>query len=364
MGPDRPRSLVVGRPGSAYAGRTLLPELERIRVFALLVGIAILGRGGVAAAQPAPADAAFERGREALQVGKYTQACAAFEESQRLEPRPATQFNIALCSEQLGRLATALVIHRELAQTEDNPQRRARSAELAAQLESRVPRLRIDVGVLGTRTKKQPVGTVVTINTVRATSFKDLPINLGTSRVVATAPGYLEWTGQVTADTEGERTALTIQLERDPDAELPDPDPGEPAEDATEPEAPADDRRPRSVGTSHRKTYAVIAMIGGGLAVGGGIAFGISASNRWADAKNACGGDQICSGSTELVNGRHHEDQARLRGNLSTISFVAGGAAILGGVLLWVTAPSESSTVAIAPSVDASSAGLTVVGRF
>ena len=334
-------------------------RIERIRRFALVIVVLLLT--GTAAADPA-ADAAFARGREMLKVGKYAEACDAFEESHRLKPRIDAQFNIALCSEQLGKLATALALYRELAQTLDTPARRAKSAELAAQLEPRVPRLRIIVGEARKRTRRPPPELAVRVNGVRVTNYDDLPIDLGSNPVAAIAPGFLDWSGQVSAAEEGKVVTITIDLERDPEAirtdgeeggtEEPDPPPG------------GDDRKPVAPpGSSNQKAYAVVTLALGGLALGGGITYGVLARSAWSDARIACGGDTVCDAS-ELALGTRYRDQAHQRGNISTALFIAGGVAVTAGIVLWATAPKARKSVAIAPSASASSAGLLVFGRF
>ena len=113
------------RAGSAYPRRVQVTRWSAALVLAYVLAHAGHGTPAAAQGQPSPAaDAAFQRGREALQIGKYVEACAAFEESQRLTPQFLTQFNIALCDEQLGKLAAALAFHRELAAHDDNAVRR------------------------------------------------------------------------------------------------------------------------------------------------------------------------------------------------------------------------------------------------
>jgi hypothetical protein len=329
----------------------VLAEVERIRRFALVILVIL---SGTAAADPA-AEAAFERGREMLKIGKYAAACDAFEESQRLEPRLDTQFNIALCSEQLGKLATALALHRELAQTLDTPTRRAKSAELAAQLEPRVPRLHTVVGEARKRTRRAPPGLEVRVNGVRITNFDDLPIDLGMNRITAIAPGFLDWSGQVSAAEEAKLITIPIDLQRDPEAT--------PGEGSTE--LPGGDDKPPIVtpAGSNRKAYAAITLAMGGLALGGGVTFGLLARASWKDALDACGGDSACD-ETQLPIGERLRDKARSRGNVATVLSIAGGVAVVAGVVLYVTAPSEGKGVAIAPSADASSAGVVMFGRF
>ncbi len=306
--------------------------------------LVLLATSGTGLAQVPAADEAFQRGREALKVGKYDEACAAFEESQRLDPQLNTQFNIALCDEQLGKLASALAIWKELAAKDDNASRRAKASDMIVQLEARVARLRIDTPV--------PPGLEVTVNGARATSYKDMPIDLGTSKIEARAPGYLVWVGTVTAKDEKQQAVVTITL---------DPDPATTAQAVVTPVPPPAPREqpPRSL----RKTLGVVGIIGGGAAIAGGFTFGLLARGTWQDAKDVCGGT-ICDTRADLDRGNALADSARTRGTIATVLAIGGGALLAGGIVLWMTAPKSERSVAIAPSASPSSVGLAVLGTF
>src|SRR4051812_47371971 len=56
----------------------------------------------------------FDKGRAALKANKFEEACKAFGESQKLDPANGTLFNLAECSEHIGKLATAWLAYREL----------------------------------------------------------------------------------------------------------------------------------------------------------------------------------------------------------------------------------------------------------
>ncbi len=331
-------------------------EVQRIRRVAR--GIAVLLLCATTAAADTGAEAAFGRGREMLKVGKYAEACEAFEESQRLRPRPDTQFNIALCSEQLGKLATALALHRQLAQTLDTASRRAKSAELAAQLEPRVPRLQILAGEARKRTRRPPPDLQVRVNGVLTTNYSDHPIDLGMNQVTAIAPGFLAWTGQVSAEEEAKLSKITIDLERDPDAKAgvgpadPDPTPILPVEEPV--------RRPSS---SNRKAYGAITLAMGGVALGGGLMFGYLARSAWNDALNECGGDSACS-PEQFPKAESLRDKASSRGTVATVMSVGGAVAVVVGVAIYVTAPTSNKRVAITPTANGESAGVLVFGRF
>lgn len=346
---------------SAYARCDVGREVEGSKgIRRLALGIAVLCiLTATAVAQPA-AEAAFGRGRELLKVGKYAEACDAFGESQRLRPHPDTQFNIALCSEQLGKLATALALFRELVRTLDTPTRRAKSAELAAQLEPRVPRLQTLVGEARKRTRRPPPGLEVRVNGVLITNFADLPIDLGTTPVTATAPGFLAWTGEVSATEEAKLVTITIDLETDRSAtaggEPADPDP-DPDPEPRRPEKPVE--RP----SSYRKAYGAVTIALGGVALGVGVGFGFNARSTWNAALAECGDDSECT-DEQFPRAQELRDKARSRGTIATALSIGGGVALVVGVALYVTAPSSSKRVAIVPSANAESAGVAVFGRF
>jgi len=296
---------------------------------------------GTVRADDGAADRAFERGREALAVGNYKEACAAFGESHELAPSPDAQFHLALCSEQLGKLGTALALHRELSRREDFP-RHAVSAELAAELEARAPRLELDLG-RGVE-PGAPAGLVVEINGVGFTRLSEVSLDLGPNRVVVTAPGFHRWTGDITATVEREVKHLTIDLERRPVARSPRP--------LAEPARP-----------SSRRTIGLVTLVAGTFALGGGFTSGVLAQSRWEQAQDLCP-DGVCRTATAYAQASELRDEARVRGDLATVLVIAGGVVAVGGLVLWATAPQARPSVAIAPSVSRSSASLTVGGWF
>lgn len=77
-----------------------------------LSALILLGGIGSATAQTSADDQAlatvlFDKGRQLISEGQVSQACPAFEESERLDPSGGTILNLALCHELEGRLARA-----------------------------------------------------------------------------------------------------------------------------------------------------------------------------------------------------------------------------------------------------------------
>ncbi|HTQ47283.1 MAG TPA: hypothetical protein VMI75_31220 [Polyangiaceae bacterium] len=128
-------------------------------------------------------------------------------------------------------------------------------------------------------------------------------------------------------------------------APTPDAAPAGPA--ATSDQAPA-----AGGGGSSQKT---IGLIVGGVGIAGlavGSVFGLMASSEWSQAQKD--GDES------------KKNTADSQATISTIGFIAGGVLVAGGAILWLTAPSASSstTVGLAPSVGPGGGGALLRGTF
>ncbi len=116
----------------------------RLRV-AVCIALSVAGPTALSA-QPTSsdaqkrADALFSQGQRFLKNKEYAVACAAFEQSQKLDPAIGTQLNIALCYEQWGHSAAAYQAFVEAARMADaakddrGPKARQRAEELKPKL--------------------------------------------------------------------------------------------------------------------------------------------------------------------------------------------------------------------------------------
>jgi hypothetical protein len=117
---------------------------------------------------------------------------------------------------------------------------------------------------------------------------------------------------------------------------------------------------PASWLTTGRKAAIGVAAAGAVGMIAGSV-FGLSAQSKWSDAEDRCNAALECDRTgVELAA------DARRAGNISTVAFVAGGAAIAGAAALWfLTGPEGGDAVtAVAPSVSPEMTGLAVTGRF
>src|SRR5262249_46158300 len=149
----------------------------------------------------AQAEALFRQGRALLEARKVSEACAAFQESQRLEPAVTTLINLAGCRAKPGQLATAwgpLLDRETQARAGTSPgthQLPQVGPERAGKLEPRVSKLVLDVPA-----GQEVDGLEIVHNQVavpRGMWSRDLPVDGGTYTVVATAAGFVTWSVDV-----------------------------------------------------------------------------------------------------------------------------------------------------------------------
>ncbi len=110
----------------------------------LLVLGSVLVAGRAFAQTGTLAESLFRDARVAMRAGDAERACPLFAESYRLDATHGTLFNLAVCEEARGRLASAWAAFRKLvdvAPPED--ERVVEASSHLASLEARVPRLRI-----------------------------------------------------------------------------------------------------------------------------------------------------------------------------------------------------------------------------
>jgi len=132
---------------------------------------------------------------------------------------------------------------------------------------------------------------------------------------------------------------------------------GPPAPSPTAPAASSASEAPATSGGG-MGTQRVLALVAGGIGVVGigvGTAFGIMALSKKSDAQNVCPND------CPTQDGVNKWSDATSTGNISTIALIVGGVGIVGGAVLWFTAPSGSSS---SPQVGVGPGGLQLRGRW
>ncbi len=330
-----------------------------LRVLAASI-LALVAATSVALAQPddtaqkkAAAEAAFRQGK-ALIDSDPPAACAAFKQSMELDPQFGTQYNLALCYDKIGKLASAWGELTELAAKDPNAARRADAASRAKALEPRLMRLLLTI-------KARVPGLKVMRDESDITAFMGvaIPVDPGMSKLTASAPGYKPWTQDISITGDGSTTTVEVPaLEKLPEPP-PDPD-GDTGNDVFKgplpPPPPANPGRTRRV--------IGLALGGAGLVgVGAGVFFGLGARSDYAAADEACDGDVgDCRG--DVADAADFVDSARSKAMMSNLSFGVGAVALIGGAVLYLTAPRGEDTPTVTPAIGDGTAGVVVTGRF
>jgi hypothetical protein len=314
---------------------------------AIAVVAVALAAGPALADDKANAIALFDEGLREMKAGNYAKACKALEASNRLLSDSGTRGSLARCYTHLGRLASAWTLWRELADTAPSAQLRSDAAAQAKKLEPRLARYRVKLA-------ESMDGIAVTVagDPIDLSTDIPVPIDPGTYPVEAKAPGHVAWSGQLTAK-EGVTAEIAVPALA-------------PAAAAARPVKPPTSKKPAvaSAGRGRRIAGGVIAGLGlGGLAASG--VFGAMARSDNEDAKKICGGAIDRCDPARTDEAQRKVDDARSAARISTIAAAAGGALVVTGIILYVTAPkAERRSVAIAPLVDGTMAGLSLSGRY
>jgi hypothetical protein len=302
----------------------------------LLAAAALAGSARSAAAQnaKAAADAAFEKGKRLMASGDAPGACAAFEESERLDPQLGTQYNLALCDEQVGRLTSAWVNFSEVAAKDARGPRKDDAGRHAKALQPRLARLTIVV-------HEPAPGETVKVGALDLSVLAGTasPIDEGSYDVVAEAPGRVRWVGKLSV--RGEGTTVTIEV---------------PPLEGTVAYVPV-------VHKSHRRAMTLALAATGAIAIGAGLAFGKQVYDLKSEAASACGGAlSPCTGDPGKA--QMLVDDARSWAIASDVAIGVGAACVVGAVISWATAPKTPPDTAVVPVIGPDAVGLSFAGRF
>jgi hypothetical protein len=323
----------------------------------LAILLASLACGVDAAAQssdPVAAQAMFDAGKRLVAEGKYAEACPKFEESQHLDAAIGTHYAMAECYEKAGRLASAWVAYLDVASeaaAQGRPDRekyaKARAAALAPRLSRIVVVVPATSRVPGLEIKRDG-------ETLREAQWGvPVPTDPGSHGIVASAPGKLPFQTTVVVAEEGK----VLEVELAPLADAPAPTEAVRVVPPAAAEPPRiTDETPHGLGTQRALALAAGVVGVGGVVVGG--VFGLESLAKHSSS------EQECKGNACTPAGLKDVSDGKSAGNLSTVAFAIGGAALVGGVVLWLTGSPATSRVAVAPVVDRNAAGLFLHGTW
>jgi hypothetical protein len=120
----------------------------------------------------------------------------------------------------------------------------------------------------------------------------------------------------------------------------------------------------RSIEQSRHRRHLIGLTIGGvgvAAAIAGGV-FGLQANSSWSDAKTTCGGAIDSCPPAQLATAQRQVDDARSAATRSNIALGVGAAAIVTGVVVWLTAPKLE--VGITPTLGSGTVGVSISGSL
>jgi hypothetical protein len=278
------------------------------------------------AADQAAAQELFNQARRLVDEGKYTEACAKFEGSQRLDPGGGTLLNLATCNQRVGRLATSWTQFNEALSLAIRDGRRDRISfarvHIAA-VEPQLPHLTVKVGapdadLLSVSIDGAPLG--------RAAWGIGAPIDPGDHVIDASAPGRVPFRTTVSLAPSEAKTVDVPPLVYE-------------AKAAAKRQAPAAEPFLATPwAATARRIAGGIALGVGAVALGTGVFFGVRTMSIWSDANANCPND-LCNSRGESLT-----QNARSAARAADLALGIAIASVSAGAVLLVSAGGGSSS--------------------
>jgi serine/threonine-protein kinase len=281
-------------------------------------------RADTSSGDVAAADAVFTEARKLIAAGRFNDACPKFEESQRLDPTPGTLLNLGDCYKQATppRTASAWGAYQQagmLARNRGDRERQLAAIQRAQTIE--------------------PVLSKVTISPVPAARMPGLevkwdgknlgegswdtaiPVDSGEHAIEASALGKAGWTGKVLVRLNGGPMTVEVPVLADAAAPVTSP-----SESAVQPYWGAARIAGLGVGAA-----GLVGIVVGSI-------YGVKTGNTNAEALRHCpAGSNQCD-----AQGVSLGEDAFGSATVSTVAFVIGGAAVAGGAIMFLAAPSSA----------------------
>ena len=307
-------------------------------------------------ASVARAQGLFDEAIVLMKAGKYAEACPKLEESDKLDPGMGTEYRLAECYESAGKIASAWTVFRavaDVAQREGKGERAAVAIRRAADLAPRVPMLLV---MVPESSRFSGLSVRIDGNLIPPSDWgHKIPVDPGKHLMAARAPTRIGWVNAI-SPVEGKLTTVVVPALGD--GTLPPLPPPPPLVKAPPPVQPG------------LSTGRIAALASGGVGVAGvivGTVFGLRAGSQWSAATATCA--DPTRGYTCSPAGIQLSKDAGASASLSTFGFVASGAALLIGTILWFRlAPPKplvrGSSFVLAPAFGPGAGGARLEGSF
>jgi len=325
-----------------------LCKVPKVGVALLAFGLVFLSPAGAVLAQkPKASEAAqtaFDNGMALMKKGDYVRACPLLERSVKLDPAMAASFRWAECLEKIGKLASAwrqFTAVASAARAAGMRDRETVASERAAALDPRLSRLLI---VVPDEVADLPDAKIARNGAVVPRELWDeaVPVDEGNHALIVTASGKEVWVSVVMVQGEGTTTTASVPVLA-----------GAPNQSA--------DKASTEAGGSWAVTGIVVAAVGAAVMGAGGIV-ALTAEASYEESALHCV-DNYCD-----QEGLEIRSDAITQAHIATAIFLGGAAILVGGGIIWLTAPSESgpsgSSTRAALRVAFSPTGVSLMGSW
>lgn len=345
--------------------------MMKMRFVAQIVGVLVMATPAAAqtdATQRAMASQLFDDAQKLFASGQVAEACSKYSESQRLDPQLGTLLYLGDCFDKLGKTASAWISFKDAAEMakQRRDERGGPASMRVDELEAKLSTLTIEAS------QNLPANVELLqdgVSVGRAVLGSPVPIDPGRHEIRARAPGFKDWSTTVDVPNDRSEVRVVVQtLEPMPNAIAPTA-----AAPVASPLAPATQSTPLSSPThetgSSRRTLGYVVGGVGLVGIGVGTAFALAIHSKVSDRDNAnrCSATASCSSSDRTLIERLTSD-ARTDATVANVGFIAGSAALLGGLALVITGlPQESRAtgkVEVQPWLTHSTGGIGVGGQW
>lgn len=307
-----------------------------------LVVACLLGLAAPASAQNAEAETLFREGSRMMDTGRLVEACAAFEASNRIEPRAGTLLRLGDCHEARGQLASAWSAYNDAKARATDPRKKKLATGRVNAIEPRLSQITIVV-----KEPRRIEGLVISRNGVAvdpALWNRAVPVDGGKSLIEGRAPGHEPWSK--TVEVPIEKGTVRVEV------------PSLVVRPVAEPERPTAAPPPRGL-TGRRKAAIGFATVGVLVGAGAGV-LGYQSQQLVTDAATMCP-TTTCPRSAEAND---LIERARQRALFANLGYGVAGAAIVGGGVLWLTGARTEAAVTLRPMLTSGGAGVSLRGSF
>jgi hypothetical protein len=312
------------------------------------------------AADKAAAEALFDEGLKLLKAGKYPEACSKLESSQKTDPGIGTLLYLGECYEKQGKTASAWATFREAASMAEE----AGQSDRAKKGQARADRLTASLSKLTIEMAPENKG-IVGLNVRRedqevspALFGTPVPVDPGQHVLRVTAPGYEGVEIPFTVAGNAATATVAVPPLKALPAAAPSAEPEPEKEPAPNKPVAVVASEPAAPGSTQRTLGLVVGGAGlVGLGVGG--VFGILAISK--------NGASDCNGTTCLTEeGEAASADAKSFASIADVAFIAGGALLATGAVLYFTAPSgnEAAVTSFRLAPTSGGAAVSFGGQF